>query len=149
MNGLCWLITSQVNINFDAVEDKIMRGEYRPDANDQFQPLHTVKGMTSLISQVWPEPPPHGHLHVLVGRPDVDMHPSISGEWFFSLLLFGPFGNTLCSDAVICPRYIPYHVLCRSNSPDFSVPFDKPRPGSRSIESTYSLFLSRSHLSIV
>jgi hypothetical protein len=29
----------QVDVDLDAVKDKIMRGEYRPDANDQTQPL--------------------------------------------------------------------------------------------------------------
>jgi hypothetical protein len=52
-----------------AVQDKIKRGEYRPNANDQPQPLRTVKIITSPISDVWPEPPPHGHLHIFVSVP--------------------------------------------------------------------------------
>jgi hypothetical protein len=29
------LLHPQVNVDFDAVKDKILRREYRPDANDQ------------------------------------------------------------------------------------------------------------------
>jgi hypothetical protein len=50
------------------VEDKMMRGEYRPDANDR--PLLTWEGVTSLIYEVWPEPTPHNHIHVFVCLPD-------------------------------------------------------------------------------
>lgn len=139
------LLHPQVNVDLDAVEDEIiMRGEYRPDANDQSQPLHTVKGRTSLISEVWPEPPPHGHLHVFVGRPGVVDSPTSSSEWFFSLLLFGPFGNAISLfGPVRPPKYVSYHILSRPKRPSLGVPFDKLRPGSRSIGSILCLTLAR------
>ncbi|KAF8498612.1 hypothetical protein F5888DRAFT_1633856 [Russula emetica] len=74
----------KVNVDFDAVRDKIMRREYRPDANDQSQPLQTVKTIISPICEVWPEPPPHGHVHVFAGLPPGKVSPTI----------FGTLGNT-------------------------------------------------------
>jgi hypothetical protein len=52
------LLHPQVNVDFDAVNDKILRREYRPDANYQTQSLHTVKATISQLFEVWPEPPP-------------------------------------------------------------------------------------------
>jgi hypothetical protein len=69
----------QVNVDLDAVKDKIIRGKYRPDANDQPEPLQTVDAITSRISEVWSDPPPHGHLHVSVTLPEAD-GPSTSSE---------------------------------------------------------------------
>ena len=63
------LLHPQVNVDFDAVEDKIVRREYRPDANDHPQPLRMVKAITSRIFEVWPEPPPDDHLQVFVDLP--------------------------------------------------------------------------------
>jgi hypothetical protein len=87
MDGL-WLglLHSQVNVNFDAVEDKIVRREYRPDANDQPQSLNTLKVIISQISEVWPEPPSHDHLHVFVDQPVEVYRPffRVSGFCFLS-----------------------------------------------------------------
>jgi hypothetical protein len=60
-----------------------MHRKYRPDANDQPQSLHSVKAVTSRIFEVWPEPPPGGHLHVFITLPDEDERPTISSEQFF------------------------------------------------------------------
>ncbi|KAF8490351.1 hypothetical protein F5888DRAFT_1129431 [Russula emetica] len=82
------LTLTKVDIDLDAVENKMMRGEYRPDANDQPQPLRTVKTTISSISEVWPEPPPHGHLHVFVGLPGGAGSPTFvnrGGECFIRL----------------------------------------------------------------
>jgi hypothetical protein len=112
-----------------------MRGEYQPDANDQPQPLKTVKAITSRISEIWPELPPHGHLHVFVSEPDeVDRQP-ISGEWFF-LLVLGPFGDTFSvwtRPGHPCPSDAPTRFRRRSRSKALS------------IEATYLLILS-SHM---
>jgi hypothetical protein len=66
----------QVNVDFDAVEDKILRREYRPDADsDQSQSLNTpVEGTVSQLFEVWPEPPPQGHLHIFITLPEVDYY---------------------------------------------------------------------------
>ena len=68
-----------VNVDFYVVKDKILRREYRADANDQPQSLHTTEAICSQILEVWPEPPLHDHLHVFVTLPDED-----DSEWFFS-----------------------------------------------------------------
>jgi hypothetical protein len=67
MYGLCWLMTPQINRDIDTMEDRIIRGVYLPDSNNKR--LNTMKILTSPISEVWPEPPPHS-LHVFVGLPD-------------------------------------------------------------------------------
>jgi hypothetical protein len=64
------LLHPQVNVDFDAVKDKILRREYRPDANDQTQSLHTAEAICSQIFEVWPEPPPHNYLQVSITLPD-------------------------------------------------------------------------------
>lgn len=71
------LLHMQVDVDINAVEDKIRSSEYQPDANDQPRLLQTMKTMTSPISEVWPEPPPNSHLHIFIRLPDV------AGECFF------------------------------------------------------------------
>jgi len=105
----------KVNVDFDAVRDKIMRREYRPDANDQSQPLQTVKTIISPICEVWPEPPPHGHVHVFAGLPPGKVSPTI---W-------------PCSYRT--PRRVPFYITSRAE-----------RRNKRSLDETYKLFLSRS-----
>jgi hypothetical protein len=81
------LLHLQVDVDFEAVEDKISHCKYQPDANDQPQSLHTVKAIISQLSEVWPEPPPDGHLHVFITLPDLpdeDDTPEVSSELFFS-----------------------------------------------------------------
>jgi hypothetical protein len=133
------LLHPQVNVDFNAVEDQIMRGEYRPDANDQ--PLQTLKAIISRISEVWPKPPPHDHLHVFVGLPVEVDNPTDSGVWFFFLLVLGMV------------MLFPWTVPCR---PPFLTPKTLPWPESRreaqsrkktvTVEEIYNLFLSRSHI---
>jgi hypothetical protein len=78
-----------------------MCGEYRPDAKDQLQPLHTPKGVSSTLSEVWPESPPHGHLHVFVSRLLIKVDHSItSSEWFF-------FPLVLCHLVMLFPCPVP------------------------------------------
>ncbi|KAF8478986.1 hypothetical protein DFH94DRAFT_746856 [Russula ochroleuca] len=59
------LSLSRVNIDYFAVTDELNRGEYRPNVNDE-QPLQNIM---SPISDVWPEPPPDGHIHVFIRPP--------------------------------------------------------------------------------
>ena len=68
-NGLCCSLHPQVDVALNAaVWDKISWGEYRPNANDQPEPLEYYDNIISPISEVWPNPP-HGHLHVFVALP--------------------------------------------------------------------------------
>ena len=67
-----------LQVNDIAVEDKMMWGEYRPNANDQS--LLTLKAIISRLSEVWPEPPSQDHLHVFIDLPDDK--PNISSVWF-------------------------------------------------------------------
>jgi hypothetical protein len=60
-------VCPQVNKDFNTVEERLIRGAYLPDANDK--ELETPTILTSPISEVWSEPPPHV-LHVFVGLPD-------------------------------------------------------------------------------
>jgi hypothetical protein len=80
------LLHPQVNADFDAVEDTIMRPGYRPNPNDQPQPLQLVKSVIPSIYEVWPELSPHDHLHVFAGRPQRVVSPlaTTSSERFFS-----------------------------------------------------------------
>ncbi|KAI0285852.1 hypothetical protein BGY98DRAFT_1173292 [Russula aff. rugulosa BPL654] len=64
------LTLCKVNVDYNAVNDKIMRREYRPDANDQPQSLHTAEAICSQIFEVWPEPPPHNYRQVFITLPD-------------------------------------------------------------------------------
>jgi hypothetical protein len=57
---LFWFITSQVDVDFKAIRDQIITGQYRPDLNDNslFE--------RDRISAVWPQGPPKDSLHVFV-----------------------------------------------------------------------------------
>ena len=76
----------QVDIGFSKETKKIISdGQYRPTPNDE------VLDPTQSISGVWPEPPPHGHLHIYVGLPSeardaADAGISDSCQLFFSFV---------------------------------------------------------------
>jgi hypothetical protein len=54
----------QVVVNYNEESQKIINAsQYWPAPNDQ------VLDAVEIISEVWPGPPPHRHLHVFVGLP--------------------------------------------------------------------------------
>ena len=69
--------------------DEIGLQEYWPNDNDHplgFQRLETLKLLGSSISEIWPEPPLHGQLHVFVSLPDVGSPIiNVGGECFTPL----------------------------------------------------------------
>jgi hypothetical protein len=125
----CGLLHPQVNVDLDAVEDKIKCGKYRPDASDQPQPLQTVDAIVSRISEVWSEPPPHGHLHVLIDLPEADS-PTTSSKWFFSAPVLGPYGNPFSCLVRLCSYeplpYVPLYTPNHPDHPSLGIPFDEP-----------------------
>jgi hypothetical protein len=74
----------QVNVDYRAVADMIADREYQPDTNDR-QSLQ--RKILSKLSDVWPEPPPDGHIHVFISLRPVDS-PILNGdgECFMRLL---------------------------------------------------------------
>ena len=76
-NGLCWLVTSQVDVKYNEVWEKVKAGQYRPTPND------VVLREFDRISKVWPKPPDDDlHLHVVISLPR-GVDPAFSGAWFF------------------------------------------------------------------
>jgi hypothetical protein len=53
----------QVGVDLQVIEDYIRLGTYQPDLNDQS--LYTGY----IISDVWPQQPPKGQLHIFVSLP--------------------------------------------------------------------------------
>jgi hypothetical protein len=88
-NGLCWLITSAVDVDLDEVEesDKIEDGEYQLDANANQRRLRA----RDKISQVWPEPPHDENLETII---DDHLH-------VFVRLSGGKKGNITPTDIVL------------------------------------------------
>ncbi|KAH9996089.1 hypothetical protein BJV77DRAFT_193368 [Russula vinacea] len=59
------LILSKVNVVYDTVIDEVLNGKYQPDEQQ------LLANAMSPISELWPEPPLNGYLHIYVSLPVV------------------------------------------------------------------------------
>jgi hypothetical protein len=74
-NGLCWLVTSQVDVKYNEAWEKVKARQYRPTPND------VVLREFDRISELWPKPH-DDDLHVVISLPR-GVDPAFSGAWFF------------------------------------------------------------------
>jgi hypothetical protein len=78
-------------VDLRAVRQKIVdAGKYQLDGNYQRKSLRPEEN----FFEVWPEPPPAGHLHIFISSPR-GVNPSILRVWFSFLLVLGLFSNAL------------------------------------------------------
>jgi hypothetical protein len=69
----------QVDANYSEVKEEIKNGRYRPSPDGR--ELDTME----TISDLWPEAPPHGYVHIFVTLPSVQGSPTMVGECFIRL----------------------------------------------------------------